>query len=410
MSSGGTAPAPLGLPGFRRSSNAQLLHNLVLFGRLLRRLGLDIGPEQLAVMTEAAHALGLESRRDFKAAVRAICVTRREQIGIFDRAFDLFWTADAFRPRQGLDLGSLLRRLRRPRPQTLVLPAAGGDEPGGSPPGDESPVLEKRQSYTAAEVLRTKDFSALDAAERAAVDQLMRRHPWEVDPRRTRRRVPAARGRDLDLRRTLRRSLRHGGEVLSLARRQKRLAPRPVVVLCDISGSMEAYARIFLQFVFSLKAATHRLEAFVFATRLTRITRQLEQRDVDQALRLAAAAVVDWGGGTRIGESFKRFNYDWGRRVLGRGAVVVVLSDCWDRGDVELLERETMRLRRSCDRLVWLNPLLGSPGYQPLTRGIRKILPLIDDFLPVHNLESLEQLSRVLRRASRSTASSSRRR
>jgi uncharacterized protein with von Willebrand factor type A (vWA) domain len=170
------------------------------------------------------------------------------------------------------------------------------------------------------------------------------------------------------------------------------------VVLCDVSGSMEAYSRLFLELVYAMKTATDRLEAFLFGTRLTRITRQLRSRRVEQALRDATAAVADWGGGTRIGEALKTFNFEWARRVLGQGSVVAVISDGWDRGDVELLEREIARLSRHCDRLIWLNPLLGSPGYEPLTRGIKAILPRVDDFLPIHNLESLEQLGALLAR------------
>jgi len=376
-----------------RSSAGHLLRNLTLFGRLLRRLGLGVTLQQLLALAAALERLELGRRADFKNAARAILVTRREQIELFDRAFDLFFTADAFKPRRRIDLGRLLRRLSHRQPELLVLPGAGGDVPEGE---EETPLFDKRRSFSDSEVLRTKDFASLTPGELRVVQRLMRRRPWRIEPRRTRRRVRAASGPYLDLRRSMRRSLRTGGQLFELAWQRRREKPRPLVVLCDISGSMEAYARIFLQFIYTLGAATDRLEAFVFATRLTRISRQLRHRDVDRALGEAAAAVVDWGGGTRIGDSFKRFNYDWGRRVLGHGAVVAILSDAWDRGDVDLLERETARLRRSCDRLLWLNPLLGSPGYQPLTRGIRRVLPYVDDFLPVHNLQSLEQLGRAL--------------
>lgn len=376
--------------------SGHLVDNLVLFGRLLRAVGLDVTPAQTSTLLAALEPLGLEQRADVKAAAQAIYVYRRDQLPLFDRAFDLFWSEHAFKPRKRLDLGELLRKITRSKPQTLVLPAAGGPSPEDE--GPDAEVLDKRQGWSASEVLRRKDFAALDDAELAAVQRLLRHQPWALEPRRTRRLQAAAKGDRLDLRRTLRHSLRHGGEVLDLSWRRRRLRPRPLVVLCDISGSMEAYARIFLQFIYTLRSMTDSLEAFVFATRLTRISRQLEHRDVDRALADAAAQVVDWGGGTRIGESFKRFNYDWGRRVLGRGAVVMIMSDAWDRGEVDLLERETARLRRSCQRLMWLNPLLGSPGYQPLTRGIRRVLPHVDDFLPVHNLASLEQLGRALGR------------
>ncbi len=372
-----------------------LLQNLVLFGRLLRQLGLDVTSRQILTLVDALDHLGVDRRADVKAAARAILVSRFDQIAVFDRAFDLFWSAAAFRPRQSIDFGSFLRRLTRRQEQVWASP----EDTGGAGTGEEidATIVEKRQTYSDVEVLRRKDFASLTDDEAATVQRMLREQPWRIEPRRTRRRVSAAVGPYLDMRRTFRRSLKTGGHVFDLAWQRRRRKPRPLVVLCDISGSMEPYARIFLQFIYTLRPAVDRLEAFVFATRLTRISRHLCHRDVDVALSRAAAAIVDWGGGTRIGESFKRFNYVWGRRVLGQGAVVAILSDAWDRGDVELLERETARLRRSCDRLLWLNPLLGSPGYRPLTRGIRRVLPYIDDFLPVHNLRSLEQLGTALR-------------
>jgi uncharacterized protein with von Willebrand factor type A (vWA) domain len=199
------------------------------------------------------------------------------------------------------------------------------------------------------------------------------------------------------MRRTLRRSLRSEGEVFSWAYREQKTKPRPLVVIADISGSMERYTRLLLHFIYGMKSALNQpMEAFVFSTRLTRITRPLQLRDLDLALKNVGQLVNDWAGGTRIGESLKTFNFDWGRRVLGRGAVVLIISDGWDRGDVELLAHEMARLQRNCHRLIWLNPLLGATGYEPLTRGIQAALPHIDDFLPVHNLASLEDLANLL--------------
>jgi uncharacterized protein with von Willebrand factor type A (vWA) domain len=197
----------------------------------------------------------------------------------------------------------------------------------------------------------------------------------------------------LDLRRTLRRSLRAGGEIFSWSYRETKLKPRPLVIIADISGSMERYTRVLLHFIYGMKGAlSQRVEAFVFSTRLTRITRQLQIRDLDLALKNVGELVHDWAGGTRIGESLKYFNFEWGRRVLGHGAVVLIISDGWDRGDIEMLNREMARLKRNCHRVIWLNPLLGAPDYEPLTRGIQAALPHIDNFLPVHNLASLEDL------------------
>jgi len=239
--------------------------------------------------------------------------------------------------------------------------------------------------------------------------RLLREQVFAPPPRRTRRQLAAPDGRLPDPRRTLRRSLRWGGEALELSFRRRKIKRRPVVALADISGSMEPYSRMLLQFLYALSSSTDRLEAFVFGTRLTRITRELENRDIDRALKEATAAVADWAGGTRIGETLRRFNFDWGRRVLGQGAVVLVISDGWDRGEPELLAREMARLARSCERLIWLNPLIATPGFEPLTRGLQAALPHVDDFLPVHNLESLEQLAELLRKITRRAAGARRR-
>jgi uncharacterized protein with von Willebrand factor type A (vWA) domain len=219
---------------------------------------------------------------------------------------------------------------------------------------------------------------------------------WKVSERRTRRKRPG-KGHLIDLRRTLRRSLRSEGEIFRWSYLEPKRKPRPLVVLADISGSMERYTRLLLHFIYGMKAALNQpVEAFVFSTRLTRITRPLQSRDLDIALKNVGELVNDWAGGTRIGESLKTFNFDWGRRVLGRGAIVLIISDGWDRGDGQVLSREMARLKRNCHRLIWLNPLLGTPDYEPLTRGIQAALPHIHDFLPVHNLASLEDLANRL--------------
>jgi uncharacterized protein with von Willebrand factor type A (vWA) domain len=205
-------------------------------------------------------------------------------------------------------------------------------------------------------------------------------------------------GDTLDLRRTVRLNLRTGGELLVRAWKRRKTKPRPLVILCDISGSMEHYSRMLLHFIHAISSGFDfdRVEAFLFSTRLTRITRQLAHRDVDDALDAVEAQVPDWGGGTRIGDALHRFNYYWARRVLGRGAVVLIISDGWDRGEPRALAAEMERLQKSCHRLIWLNPLIGSEGYQPVTQGLRSALPYVDDFLSVRNLASLEQLGRAL--------------
>jgi uncharacterized protein with von Willebrand factor type A (vWA) domain len=293
------------------------------------------------------------------------------------------------------------RRYRQPQ---VVPPGPDSDaEEGQADEAGGRPVdrVDMSRSYSAREVLREKDFADFTAAEMADARRMMAQLAWELGYRGTRRLVPG-RGPHLDLRRTLRRNLKYGGELLELAHRQPKRKPRPLVLICDVSGSMERYTRMLLHFIHSLAAYGRftnnpfRVEAFLFATRLTRVTRYLDYRSIDQAVNEVAKAVPDWAGGTRIGETMKAFSFRWGRRVLGGGAVVLIISDGWDRGEPDLLAQEMARLQRSCHRLIWLNPLLGSPSYQPLTQGMQAALPYVDDFLPVHNLASLETLARHL--------------
>lgn len=371
---------------------AVLMANLLRFGRALRQLDVEVTAAQLADLGYALSAVDLRSRAEVKAAARAVLTSRRRHQEIFDRLFDLFWQKDA-RLAKKIDLGRSLRRIAEQRQQQVF----ESSEPGEADvPRIEAEIIEKVVRHSELERLRRKDFARLTDEERRQLLRLIADQPLRLEPRRTRRSRPARRGRRLDLSATLRSSLRHGGEPLSRRFRRRLVKPRPLVVLCDISGSMEAYARIFLPFIYSLRAAGGRLEVFVFATRLTRITRALDHRDVDRAMSEAAASIVDWGGGTRIGEAFHAFNRDWGRRVLGGGSVTLVLSDAWDRGDASALGRATERLAHRTSRLIWLNPLIASEGYRPIASGVRAVLPHVDDFLPLHNLQDLEDLGRRL--------------
>jgi hypothetical protein len=376
-------------------SGSQLLGNLVVLGRRLRERGVPVTGDQLATLARALVAVGLKRRRDVFDAARAVLATRREHLPVVEAALvELLRAAPEGAP---LSLGEVVeRRTRRRGPLLAAAPIEGEAE--GPLPEVEEPQVEVTRAPSERELLRRKDFADLTADEVAALRRLLRATPLVLPPRRTRRRAPARRGADLDPRRTLRASLRTAGEALVLLRKRRKVKPRPVVLLLDVSGSMEPYARVLLELAYALTAVPGRLEVFAFGTRLTRITRELARRDADRALKDAAAAVVDWGGGTRIGLSLRRFHADWGRRVLGRGAVVLLVSDGWERGDPALLEREMIRLRLCCRRILWLNPLLGRPGYEPATRGLLAALPHVDDFLPVHNLVSLEQLAEVLRR------------
>jgi uncharacterized protein len=263
---------------------------------------------------------------------------------------------------------------------------------GDTGDADES-ELESVLTYSGSEALRTKDFAEFTQEELEHARLLMKKLKWEIGMRRSRRKIATSKGRFIDARRTMRRSLQTAGVPLRISQRKVKYKPRALIVICDISGSMDRYSRLLLQFIHTIENDMAKVEAFVFGTRLTRITRVLKKRPIDEAITRVSREVQDWAGGTRIGESIQTFNQEYARRVLRNGAVVLIISDGWDRGDPQLLGNEMMRLQRSSYRLIWLNPLLGSPRYQPLTRGMQAALPYIDDFLPVHNMESLEMLA-----------------
>jgi uncharacterized protein len=286
--------------------------------------------------------------------------------------------------------------LRQGRVQRLLidLPEAADDDGHGGPSEDGAP--DQIAAYSAIEVLRQKDFSGLKPHEIAEVRRLIAELRWRAATRKLRRTRRAAKGPHPDLRRALRENLSHGGELLTLPRRTPRRKARPLVLICDISGSMERYTSLLLRFLHAVRQGRGGVETFVFGTRLTRITRQLRRRDTDAALAEVSSEVVDFGGGTRIGDSLATFNRRWGRRVLGHDATVVIISDGWDRGEPGVLTAELAHLQRLSHRLIWLNPLLGLAGYEPLTRGMRAALPFIDDFLASHNLASLEALAEFL--------------
>jgi uncharacterized protein with von Willebrand factor type A (vWA) domain len=377
-----------------------LAGNLLLFGRLLRRAGLDVHGGRLRDAAEALTLVGIARRADVRLVLRTMLVHRREDLPLFDRAFELFWKRRGETWGRG-DLRSLGEARSRVELRFAMPGADTGLDAGESNAGGEPPVVGRR-TWSAREAFRQKSFAAYteeEIHEAAAAVAALR---WEPGRRRTRRWAPGS-GRALDLRRVLRRNLSTGGEVLRLPRRVRRERVRPLVVIADISGSMERYSRMLLHFVHALVADRRRVEAFLFATRLSRITTQLRRDHPDAAVRAVGRAVHDWAGGTRIGDSLRAFNVTWARRVLAGGAVVLVVSDGWDRGDPRRLAAEIAHLHRSCHRLIWLNPLLGTPGYEPLTRGMQAARPHVDDFLPVHNLASLGALAERLNSLGRGT-------
>ncbi len=369
------------------------LSNLLLFGRVLRRAGLEVHHGRMLDAVRALEWVGVGSRTDVRGTLRALLVHRQEDLARFDAAFDLFFRARST-PSGGLPLFSLGERPR------VVVKAIGGApasvefEAVASDTGHGANLAVG--AYSPVEVSRTKDFAEFTPAELEQARVLLARLPWQLGIRRTRRWERAS-GGAIDLRPVLRRNLMRGGELLDLPRRRRRDAPRPIVFLGDVSGSMERYSRMLLQFVLGLAEGARHVETFLFATRLTRVTRRVRTRGGEGALARLIVDVQDWGGGTRIGESLRAFNTQWARRVMRNGPVVLIVSDGWDRGDPELLGRELARVRRHCRRLIWLNPLLGAANYEPLTRGMQAALRHVDDFLPAHNLASLEDLAAHLR-------------
>ena len=363
--------------------------NVLLFGRVLRAAGLDVHHGRLLDAVRALEWIGITSREDVRGTLRSLLVHRHDDLAIFDEAFDLFFQPHRA-PSPGLPLFSLGER-----PRVVVTPSPGSRldvaiEDAG--PASSAPVTRAVGAWSPNSVSRTKDFGEFSHAELEHARRLLEKLPWTFSVRRTRRWQRAATG-SVDLRPVLRRNLMEGGEPIDLPRRQRRDAPRPLVLLGDVSGSMERYSRMLLHFLYGLGRSGARVETFLFATRLTRVTRHLAGRRANEAFARVARDVQDWGGGTRIGEALRTFNTRWARRVMRNGPIVLIVSDGWDRGDPELLAAELARVRRSCRRVIWLNPLLGSAAYQPLTRGMQAALRQVDDFLPAHNLNSLEQLA-----------------
>ena len=386
----------------------------VEFGRLLRRNGVHLSPGQVQGLLRVLPTLDPADRDTIYYAARALLCSRKEDLPRFDLTFRQFWgrTRQLIIPSDTGSLDTSNGMVRgRPDGQTsttkrsevvpiidrATLTDAEGDispETSGDDLGDVQQVL----LYSAQERLRHVDFARFTEEELITARALLSTWGWEPGLRRTRRLAPVRRGRRLDFRRTVRRAMRTEGIAYRLLTLGPRRKPRPLVVLCDVSGSMAPYTRMLLYFLHTLHRGVAHSEVFLFGTRLTRITRQLKARDVDRALSEVGKQVTDWSGGTRLGEALRAFNTKWARRVLGHGAVVCIISDGWDRGDPALLAAEMAHLQRVSFRLIWLNPLLGVRGYQPLTRGMSAALRYIDDFLPANNLASLEALAMLLAR------------
>jgi len=380
----------------------KLAENVMHFARVLRAAGLPVGPNKVIDALRALEVAGITRRDDFYWTLASVFLDKREQFELYDQAFHIFWRD----PR-------MLERV-----MALLLPQAYGrveDEEAPPPPNrlaealmpprqtqkpdEEAPEkVEIDAAFTVSEreVLQKTDFESMTNEELAQAKKLIATLRMPIPEVRTRRMRRDPRGARVDMRASLRSSLRSGSDLIALERRSQTRRHPPLVVLCDISGSMSRYSRMFLHFLHAITNDRDRVYTFVFGTRLTNITRHLRHRDVDVALAHVAQAVADWSGGTRIGTSIKEFNLRWSRRVLGQNAVVLIITDGLDRDLGHELDAEMERLHKSCRRLIWLNPLLRYEGFEPRPAGVRAMLPHVDAFLPAHNIESLVDLARAL--------------
>jgi len=366
-----------------------LAQNFVVFGRLLRRLGLDVHTGRLIDLAAALQHVNLGDRHEVYHACRTLLIHRHEDLATFDRAFEAFWRNPAA-PLPGPSSPSLRERQAREQGPSIAIERDADD--GHDADGSSEPEPRELRTWSDVASLADKDFEAFTDQELALAHSALARLTWTPGERRTRRWV-SGRGARLDLRRAIARSVRTGGDLVILPRRRRHVRPRALVVLCDVSGSMERYSRLLLHFVHALTRRQRRVEVFLFSTTLTRITHELRTRSIDEAVAAVASSVRDWSSGTRTGDALRELNQRWSRRVLVRSPVVLLISDGWDRGNPATMKNEVARLQRSCHRLIWLNPLIGTTDYAPLTRGLQAALPYVDDFLPVRTLSNLADLA-----------------
>ncbi len=380
----------------RRVRPGNLPANVTLFARRLRRRGLRVGPSEIGDALRALTAVDVSDREEVRLGLRTVFASSLGELPVFDEEFARFWS----------------------EPIVSDAPAQSEPEEGEDPEGEPSPGAEERTemsvadwsgeeaapdeeqsvpAYSPAELRARKDFSAFSADDLDAISELILLIARRIATRLSRRMRSAKRGTLVDLRRTMRRSLQFGGDPVQLLWRRRKIRKAKLVLLCDVSGSMDIYSRFLVQFIYALQDAVGRVESFLFSTSLTRVTDALDQRDIRRALAEASRQVPDWSGGTKIGASLRTFNEIWGRRLLDPRTIVVICSDGWDTGDLEILVGAMRDLRARAGKVIWLNPLLGSPGYEPVTQGMSAALPFVDVFASAHNINSLRELERHLR-------------
>lgn len=385
--------APVDIPG-----GGKLVVNIMHFARALRAAGLPVGPGKTLEAVRAVALVGLGPRDDFYWALHAVFVERAAQRQLFDQAFRIFWqNPDELRRMMAVSVPTEAPKDEPEKVSRRVTDALSPDNAPKPQTEDEIEVeLDAAETYSAMEVLQDMDFDSMSQDEVEKAKRVIAEMRLPIMEIPTRRFAADPRGARIDMRATLRAGLRSSGAMMPLKYRRRVTRHPPLVVLCDISGSMSRYSRMFLHFVHAVTNDRDRVYSFIFGTRLTNITRHLQYRDVDVALDRVANAAMDWSGGTRIGESLLEFNHFWSRRVLGQGAVVLLITDGLDRGDIDGLGLEIERLHKSCRRLIWLNPLLRFQGFRPEARGVRTILPHVDDFRTVHSLNSLGDIGAAL--------------
>ncbi len=381
--------------------HGKLAENVMHFARLLRAAGLRVGPDRVIDTVRALQIAGAERREDWYWTMSSVLLSREEQRPIFDQAFRLFWRDPKLTEKM---MQMLLPKTygRTPKPEEQqsqrLTDALFGQKKPEEEREEQKIELDARLTFSSREMLQRMDFDTMSAAELAEAKKMMRELRLPLPMVRTRRLAPHRRGARVHLRATMRESLREGGDIIPLVRARTVQVHPPLVVLCDISGSMNPYARMFLHFLHAITNDRDRVHTFVFGTRLTNVTRQLRHRDVDVAMAKVADAIKDWSGGTRIGVCLREFNWRWARRGLGQNACVLLVSDGLDREAGEGLSEEMERLAKSSRYLVWLNPLLRYERFEAKPAGVRAMLPHVDLFLPVHNLKSLVELAHTLSR------------
>ena len=380
------------------------LHNAItVFGRFLRQAGWHVGTGEIMSAIEASSKIDPSNRYDFRDSLKACFITNHKMIPLFDQLFDLYWR----NPDKIENVSDILRRLHRSRSNDAGLPTVKDQVKelyskrveGFKDKKDDKEVEEGEFDvflYSPQEILREKRFDAYTAEEYDEAKKFISRWNLEFGERKLRRLEKGRSPYRLNIRDTIRKNIFPTQDFIQLDWKDRKTKQRPLVVLTDISGSMDHYSRILLHFIYTVHSVNKWVEAFTFGTRLSRITHYLRKKDANDSLELINGSVKDWSGGTKIGETLETFNRIWARRVLSGGAIVLVISDGWDTGNIELLGKETDRLHRSCHRLVWLNPNLGYEDFKPLTQGLQAILPHVDDFLPIHNLNSLIDLVDIL--------------